>query len=252
MKTKAKNLWNSIFVLFFVGLGFSPLFSQQGIPILYNFQEDKLTVRLELNADQIDSLKKLGNMLQSQATQDRQNFKGNAQALLAAAERRALMADNLLTTLLDDSQKLKLKALKEEQISYRDVFVLKEVLVLDELQTAKVQLIIENYTLQPDEIDSHIAQNSGELRENPDEIGGRDLNRQGMDRMDGRGYQANRGMRPAEDALVDLFKEQERKKQKAIEALLTPEQKVSYTQLKEILRKEFDLRMAKLKETKKE
>lgn len=221
-----------------------PLFSQFSAPLLYNFQEDELKARLNLDEEQMGALQRLVRMLQSQAYSDRLNFKDNVAALVAAAERRLTMAENLLTSVLTDTQKNLLPEIKEQQRPHREFFLLKEILVLDQTQLVKLQTILETYKPEPMNKEEILAEYSHEPIEEQNEY----LNQEVPGQRNGRIDRPVHTGRDAGDIYVEILKEKEKKKQKAIEAILTTEQKVPYTQLKEILRKEFDLRMEKQRE----
>ncbi|UCH96548.1 MAG: hypothetical protein JSV88_06780 [Candidatus Aminicenantes bacterium] len=265
MKIKLKHSLMMLFILlFFCGA----IFSQDSGSLLLDFQENQLKERLQLTPQQVDTVKEIIKMLQSQESLDRQNFKENALALVAAAVRRAQMAEMKLSNDLEDSQKATLRQIKEEQQVTREFFTLKEGLILTAEQAAKVKAILQIYDSQrPVRGDAY--DNIGDL----------------YDPMDyGYGYSPGYGMpgnipgtmpgtipgttqrnmpgtmpgnmartrRPYKmrmnEGLIEKLRKHEAKKEKAIEPILTPEQKILFNQLKEIRHKELEMLLEKIRQ----
>jgi hypothetical protein len=256
MKIKQKHSLIMLFILLFCCGG---LFSQGSGSLLMDFQENQLKTRLQLTPQQVDYVKKIIKMLRAQEKLDRQNFKQNALALIAAAVRRAQMAEMKLSNDLNDSQKAALKNIKEEQKKTREFFTLKEGLILTAAQAAKVKTILQIYASQrPVRGDAY--DNMGNLY---DPMG------YGYGYGSGYGVQGNipgtrqrnmpgtmqgdmmRTMRPNAmrmgEGLIEKLRKHEAKKEKAIEPILTPEQKILFIQLKEVRHKELDMISEKIR-----
>ena len=276
MKIKHSNtLMTAILLLLFCG----SLFAQSG-GLLFDIQEDQLTQRLELTPEQVETVKDILKMIQGQDSLDRQNFAGNAQALVAAAVRRAQMAEIKLFNDLDDSQKIKLNQIKEEQKKDREFFSLKEGLLLTADQAPKIKALLQVYASKTfKRRDSY-----NDMADSMDQMGYGYGYGSGYGYGPGYGYGSGYGMpgtmpgnypgnypgnvpgnmqnnmygelqgarrpNPAmmnEDLIEDL-RNHEADKEKAIEQLLTPEQKVLFNQLKEVRHKELKMMMDKIRD----
>ena len=256
MKIKYKHSLMMVFILlFFCGA----IFSQGRGLLILDFQENQLKKRLQLTPQQVDSVKEIIKMLQAQESLDRQNFKKNALALLAAAVRRAQMAEIKLSNDLNDSQKATLKEIKEEQKKAGEFFSLKEGLILTVEQAVKVKAILQIYSSQRpvrgDAYDNMVdlldpmGYGSGySVQGNmPGTIPGTtQRNMPGTmqrDRMRTRRPYAAR----MNTGLIEKLRKHEAKKEKAIEPILTPEQKILFNQLKEKRHKEMEMLLEKIR-----
>jgi Spy/CpxP family protein refolding chaperone len=261
MKIKQKHFLMMLFIMFFF---YGAIFSQNSRLLLLDFRENQLKERLQLTPRQVDSVKEIVKMLQAQESLDRQNFKKNALALVAAAVRRAQMAEMKLSNDLDDSQKATLMEMKKEQNKDREFFSLNEGLILTVEQAAKVKTILQIYTSKrPVRGDAY--DNMLDLYDPMD---------YGYGYGPGYGMQGNipgtmpgtsphnmpgtmqgdmmRTRRPyamrMNDGLIEKLKKHEAKKEKAIEPILTPEQKILFNQLKEVRHKELEMMLEKLRQ----
>ena len=138
MKIKHKHFLMMLFILLFFS---GAIFSQGSGLLLLDFRENQLKERLQLTPGQVDTVKIIIKMLRSQESLDRQKFKKNALALIAAAVRRAQMAEMKLSNDLNDTQKATLMELKKEQNNDREFFTFKEGLLLTAEQAAKVKAL---------------------------------------------------------------------------------------------------------------
>ncbi|MGE5343875.1 MAG: hypothetical protein ACM3SY_20585 [Candidatus Omnitrophota bacterium] len=236
--------------------GISP--AQTTENLLFDFQVSKLQERLQLTPEQAETVQKLEKMLQGQETLDHQNFGSNGLALIAAAMRRAQMAEFQLERILDDSQKLKLKALKDEQQKDKELFNLKEGLMLTADQIGKLKPILEeeNKKQHINNIDygdrfSGMGMGYpdmggyGMIGQNPRDMPGLYPNQipgQMYDQTAGGQMYGTRGFK---DSAGDAIREQEAEKDKAIEKMLTPDQKKLFEQLKHERQKEIEQMLEK-------
>jgi hypothetical protein len=108
----------------------------------------ELQAQLQLNDEQASEVERIFKMAQSQAELDRENFKGNALALIEAAKRRRDMSDSLCEALLNPGQKELFLAYKEKRKQEDGFFILKEGLILTEEQSWQVKNILDEYRRQ--------------------------------------------------------------------------------------------------------
>jgi len=261
MKIKQKHSLMMLFILLFF---YGAIFSQGSGSLLLDFQENQLKERLELTPGQVDSVKEIIKVLQAQESLDRENFKKNALALIAAAVRRAQMAEIKLSNDLNDSQKATLMEIKKEQNNDREFFSLNEGLILTVEQAAKVKAILQIYASQRpvrgddydnmldlyDPMDYGYGYGSGYGTQGniPGTMPGT-TQRNMPGTMQGDMMRTRRpyAMRMNE-GLIEKLKQHEAKKEKAIEPILTPEQKILFKQLKEVRHKELEMILEKLRQ----
>ncbi len=105
----------------------------------------ELQARLQLTTEQVTGVVKIYKMVQSQALMDRENFKGNALALIQAAMRRRDMADGFVEKLLTPEQKPLFVDYKEKRKMMEEFFILNEGLQLTEEQSVQVKQILDEY-----------------------------------------------------------------------------------------------------------
>jgi hypothetical protein len=261
MKIKQKHFLMMLFILLFFS---GAIFSQGSRLLLLDFRENQLKERLQLTPGQVETVKVIIKMLQSQENLDRENFRKNALALVAAAVRRAQMAEMKLSNDLNDTQKATLMEIKKEQNKEREFFTLKEGLLLTAEQTAKVKALLQIYaSKRPVRGDAY--DNMLDLYDPMD---------YGYGYGPGYGMQGNipgtmpgtaqrnmpgtmqgdmmRSRRPhamrMNEGLIEKLKQHEAKKEKAIEPILTPEQKILFNQLKEVRHKELEKILEKLRQ----
>lgn len=230
-------------ILFAIGSG-SFLFPQSIDTLLFNLQENDLKEHLILNPEQIEKVQQIFTMLQSQETQDRENFRDNSLGLVGAAIRRLQMAETLLQTILSEPQKAKLSEMKEAQKNYKQYFYYKEGLSLTPEQAAKVKSYLE--VAKPER-----QLNNIEDIENGSMAPGMTNNLPGTmvgSNMNGQRDTLQPPM-PRRNDPNELIRDFEREKEKTIEKLLTPEQKKLFVQLKEYLRKELEAKLEKKQAT---
>ncbi len=261
MKIKQKH---SLMMLFILLSCCGAIFSQGSGSLLWDFRENQLKERLQLTPGQVDTVKEIMKMLQAQESLDRENFDKNALALVAAAVRRAQMAEIKLANDLNDSQKATLMEIKKEQNKDSEFFSLKEGLILTVEQAAKVKAILQIYSSQPP-VQGDAYDNMADLYDpmnyGPTYVPGYGMpgNMPGtmpgtMDRnmpgtmpgdMDMMRTRRPYAMRMSE-GLIEKLRKHEAKKEKAIEPILTPEQKILFNQLKEVRHKELEMLLEKI------
>lgn len=257
MKIKQKHSLMMLFILLFF---YGAVFSQGSGLLLLDFRENQLKEFLQLTPGQVDSVKEIIKMLQAQESLDRQNFKKNALALVAAAVRRAQMAEIKLSNELNDSQKATLMEIKKEQNKAREFFSLKEGLILTVEQAVKVKAILQLYAskrpVRGDAYDNMLdlydpmgyGSGSGMRGNIPGTMPGT-TQRNMPGTMQGDMMRTRRpyAMRMNE-GLIKKLRKHEAKKEKAIESILTPEQKILFNQLKEVRHKELEMILEKIKQ----
>ncbi|HLP46535.1 MAG TPA: hypothetical protein VK469_11330, partial [Candidatus Kapabacteria bacterium] len=102
----------------------------------------ELQVQLQLTEEQGARVVKIFKMAQSQALMDRENFKGNALALIQAALRRRDMTDGLVEGSLTPEQKPAFVEYKQKRKWTEELFYLNEGLLLSEAQSVQVKQIL--------------------------------------------------------------------------------------------------------------
>ena len=264
MKIKQKHFLMMLFILLFFS---GAIFSQGSRLLLLDFREDLLKERLELTPGQVDTVKIIIKMLQSQESLDRQNFNKNALALIAAAVRRAQMAEMKLSNDLDDTQKATLMEIKKEQNNNREFFTFNEGLLLTAEQAAKVKALLQIYAskrpVRGDAYDNMLdlydpmdygsgygagyAPGYGMQGNIPGTMPGTAQRMPGTMQRDMMRPRRSYGMRMNE-SLIEKLKQHEAKKEKAIEPILTPEQKILFKQLKEVRHKELEMILEKIRQ----
>lgn len=260
MKIKQNH---SLMIFFILLLFYGSLFSQNRGLLLLDLQENQLKERLQLTPEQVNSVKEIIKMLRGQASLDRQNFKENAHALVAAAVRRAQMAESRLAAGLDNTQKAALMKIKKEQKKDREFFSLKQGLILTVEQAAKVKLILQRYDAQRN-VRGDAYDNMGDLmgpmsygygmpgmmRGNMPpgaRPGTMQRNMPGTMQGNMQGTMRPNAMR-INERLIEKLRNLEAEKEKAVEPLLNPEQKKLFKQLKEARHKEFEILLQKIRE----
>jgi len=259
----------TVLILFFIS---APIFSQLSGALLFEIQEDQLQKSLQLTPEQSESLKEIIRILGTQEKLDRQNFSGNALALVAAAVRRAQMAEFKLVSDLTDSQKKILMQIKEKQQKNREFFSLKEGLLLTQEQCGKVKALLQAFANKPLErrisYDPLDTMGYGYGYGNSFGYGpgygygsgyGLPGSTQGYlpgNRLGNRTGSLTGGMNNARrtnpammnEDLIESLRIHEAEKEEAIEKLLTPEQKKLFSQLKEARKKELQKMMDDIRE----
>lgn len=261
MKIKQKHFLMILFILLFFS---GAIFSQGSGLLLLDFRENQLKERLQLTPGQVDTVKIIIKMLQSQENLDRQNFKKNALALIAAAVRRAQMVEMKLSNELSDTQKTTLTEIKKEQNNDREFFTLKEGLLLTAEQAAEVKALLQIYAskrpVRGDAYDNMLdlydpldygygygagyAPGYGMQGNIP---GTAQRNMPGTMQRDMIHPRRSYAMRMTE-GLIEKLKEHEAKKEKAIEPILTKEQKILFNQLKKVRHKELEKILEKIRQ----
>lgn len=267
---------NILFVLIVLIAIFSSYsFSQEGEPApvtltpgeftIFDLPISKLQERLALTEEQVAILTDASKMMKSQEKLDQENFKTNALALIAAALRREQMIEMKLVMNLNEEQKTKLTSIKDVQRKDRELFTLKEGLILTPEQTEKVQAIIRFQRSQTPKQDGNNMEdyeymsgfsglmNNSLIRNQLSGVGNTQYpgQMQDYDQDQMMRDQAIRRMRMTESFSDKLLKLEE-EKEKGIEKLLTNEQKKRFDQLKIERRKEFEKAMEKMKEQRQE
>jgi len=131
----------------------------------------ELQARLQLTPEQAAGVVKIFKMAQSQALTDRENFKGNALALIRAAMRRRDMTDGFVEKLLTPEQKPLFVDYKEKRKWTEEFFILDEGLQLSREQSLQVKQILDEYRELLNEDRENMAalaeENGGDLLNDP-------------------------------------------------------------------------------------
>ncbi|HLP59632.1 MAG TPA: hypothetical protein VK186_12410 [Candidatus Deferrimicrobium sp.] len=226
----------------------------------------ELQVQLQLTEEQVARVVKIFKMAQSQALMDRENFKGNALALIQAALRRRDMTDGLVEGSLTPEQKPAFVEYKQKRKWTEELFYLNEGLLLSEAQSVQVkQILDEHRELLKAERENMQAwsENSAEMLNDP--YGNMYGGVGGVNGMPGTvpvpgsvpgsvpGQLRQGGMRGdmpgelrgvnEESRLLETLKDQDSKKEKKIEKVLTEEQQKMYKDIIKMQQQELKKRL---------
>jgi hypothetical protein len=209
------------YIFLIVVLASTPLWAQRRDTYLYDLDEHNLSVRLALSAEQLTNLRAMLKMLQAQRDLDRQNFAGNVQALIAAGLRRVQMAETIMLKDMNDAQKLRLAELKNMQARERQFFEINESLDLTVEQRAKLRAVLDIYKDLPEigERDQMDTRSSADYISND----------RGIDPRTGRVSGFNQGLRNGRET---DFNSREIDRERAIDEVLTKEQRKQFDLLK--------------------
>lgn len=185
---------------------------------------------LKLSETQINKFNEMLGVYNSQATLDRDTFSPNPIALIEAAKRRMDIFHMGMTSLLNDDQKVHYLSIKENNFNDKELFILKEGLLLTNSQTLHAGFILEEYNVRLD----LIRESKSGKRKNSDRTkltakgsgrGGKGGGRGGM-----KGGSSRKSGNPREeiDSLISA-------KSKRIKAILTESQRSYYKQLRKYL-----------------
>ncbi|MEN8223159.1 MAG: hypothetical protein ABFR36_07855, partial [Acidobacteriota bacterium] len=106
---------------------------------------NELKLRLNLNETQVEELVKIFSASDSQKKIDVDLFGSSATALIRAAERRREITDSRVNDILTDLQKISFDKYKKERVEKRELFDLKEGLLLTAKQEIQAELVISEY-----------------------------------------------------------------------------------------------------------
>lgn len=208
-----------------------------------------LQARLQLTEEQVVGVIKVYKMAQSQALTDRENFTGNALALLQAARRRREMVDGFVEKLLTPEQKPVFAEYKERRKMDEEFFELNEGLQLTQEQSVQVKKILDEYReWLKTELENNAAmadENGGDLLNDPynnvpGAVGNMSGNVPGRTRgnvptMMRSGVHGDRPgeLRGAneESRMLEAMKDLDAKKEKKIDKVLTEEQQKMYKEI---------------------
>lgn len=105
----------------------------------------QISAQLGLTDNQALEVGKILKMTNSQAAQDRENFKGNARGLIEMARQRRRTRDQLIFRLLDEEQKHKFFTYMKKKQSEEELFLLTEGLMLTGEQLSQVKRILNEF-----------------------------------------------------------------------------------------------------------
>ncbi len=215
----------------------------------------ELRAQLQLTEEQLAEVERIFKMAQSQGELDRENFKGNAMALIEAAKRRRDMTDSLCEDLLKPEQKELFRAYKGKRKQEDGFFILKEGLILTEEQSYQAKKILDE---SRKEFEAEQQRMAAEMEEGYGDMGG------GIGGMAGetpygmpygspygmpggasgisdprRSGQAFMRAGNRESRLMDVMQELENKIAKKIKPLLTKEQDKMYEDIRKMQQAEL-------------
>jgi hypothetical protein len=259
-KTKSNKLTYLVVLISILVLSWLSAVSQTGDAVTAVARE--LQARLQLTPEQATGVVKIFKMAQSQALMDRENFKGNALALIQAALRRRDMTDGLVEGLLTPEQKPIFADFKEKRKMSEEFFLLNEGLLLTEEQSAQVKQILDEYRellIADRENMAALAQeNGGDLLNDPyGNMQGGVGNMPGTVPGSVPGQVPNMmrgGMRSGgipgelrganeESRMLEAMKDQDAKKEKKIQKVLTEEQQKMYKDIIKMQQQEIKKRL---------
>lgn len=217
MQKKKINVFK-VFLLIFIIMYFIPLFAvevnTQPVDLLSE-QVTKLKNQLSLDDSQTTKLREILEKEQATAAANRETFKNNALKLTQAAYDRKKEKETQIEALLNPIQKEKFKEISKMSRFDRDLFELTEGLLLNDEQTFIVEGILIDYYNKVKEI-------IPEERWSDEEVGP-DMSMQTP--IKEIGAQREFGL------MKRMIKSFERKKDKAIEKVLTPGQEILFEQI---------------------
>ncbi|MCX6580804.1 MAG: hypothetical protein NT166_11555 [Candidatus Aminicenantes bacterium] len=259
-KRKSNKLTYLIVLISILVLSSLPAVSQtsdEATAVAREFQ-----ARLQLTPEQATGVVKIFKMAQSQALMDRENFKGNALALIQAAIRRREMTDGLVEGLLTPEQKPIFADFKEKRKMAEEFFLLNEGLLLTEEQSVQVKQILDEYRelliADRENMAAMAAENGGDLLNDPyGNMQGGVGNMSGtvpgsipgnvpsMMRGGMRGGGIPGELRGAneESRMLEAMKDQDAKKEKKIQKVLTEEQQKMYKDIIKMQQQELKKRL---------
>ena len=103
---------------------------------------NELQVTLALDEKQVEDLWKIFSASNSQKKIDIDLFRSSCTAMIRAAERRREINDSRINDILEDHQKVSFESYKKARAKKKELFHLKEGLLLTEKQGIQVELII--------------------------------------------------------------------------------------------------------------
>ncbi|MDQ1351621.1 MAG: hypothetical protein QG657_1926 [Acidobacteriota bacterium] len=254
-KNKSNKITNLIVLISILVLSSLPIVSQTGDPVSTITTE--LQARLQLTPEQVTGVVKIFKMAQSQALVDRENFKGNALALVQAAMRRREMTDGFVEKLLNPEQMPLFADYKERRKMTEEFFVLNEGLQLTQEQSVQVKQILDEYRewfkTERENSEALGDENSGDLLNDPyDNLQGGIGNRPGNvpGSMPNIMRNRTRGDMPGElrganeeSRMLEALKDLDAKKEKKIEKVLTEEQQKMYKDIIKMQQQEMKKRL---------
>jgi hypothetical protein len=176
----------------------------------------KLKEKLKLDDTQLAKVREILEKDRAQAVKDRETFKENAISLIQVAYDRRDTTNTQIESLLNPDQKERFKEIVEMTRFDRDLFELTEGLCLNDEQAFTVEgILIDYYNAVKGMIPEEMRPEGGDEKSGRF---GRMIPPEGM-----RGF----------GRLREVMREREKKKNKAIEKILTKEQKELFKQIKE-------------------
>jgi hypothetical protein len=221
----------------------------------------ELQARLQLTPEQAAGVVKIFKMAQSQALTDRENFKGNALALIRAAMRRRDMTDGFVEKLLTPEQKPLFVDYKEKRKWTEEFFILDEGLQLSREQSLQVKQILDEYrellNADRENMAALAEENGGDLLNDPyNTMPGGVGNIPGSITGNTRGNVPNmmrsgvHGGIPGElrganeeSRMLESLKDLDDKKEKKIQKVLTEEQQKMYKDIIKMQQQEMKKRL---------
>lgn len=131
------------------------------IPVIPSKNINDFKDELKLSEPQIKKFEKTIKIYYSQAILDRETFKTNSIALIEAAKRRRSIFDAGMNSFLNDEQKMQYESIKRDSIIDKELFILKEGLLLTDPQVLQARFILEEYNPRIDIIRENMSEMHG-------------------------------------------------------------------------------------------
>jgi len=204
----------------------------------------ELKIKLGLDEVQVVRVEAILSANKSQKDVDINLFKMSSMALIRAAERRLNIIDGRISDILRGNQKISFNSYKKERKMNRELFRLREGLLLDRKQEIQIELIISEYRsiLKKlyDRLDYYVK--SGQDMRRKNSKGERLLKSRtgGLERR-------TPGVKKMEQGPSERILNVQKEKAKRITKYLTLKQKVLYSEILRFQKQELRLHMRKLR-----
>ncbi len=204
---------------------------------------NELKVQLELDKDQVKKIEAVFSANRSQRSVDINLFKTSSMAMIRAAERRQGITDGRIIDILKDNQKKSFDSYRRKRERGKELFRLREGLLLDRKQEIRIGLIVAEYRNVLNELKIKIEHyiKSGQARKRKSSESGRLLRSRssGLERR-------NPEVRKMEQGPIERISGVQNEKAKRIRKYLKREQKILYSEILRFQERELRLFIRKL------
>ncbi len=154
-----KGLSSFVLLAFLLLLPGYAIPAQENRPVVSLFF--KHLQELVLDEQQNTRVQEILHMVEKQAEKDHSLYRGNPLALIEAAKRRVNMRDKLIFEILNQKQQQEFTNYLKLQEYNSEFFRLKEGLVLNRDQQAKIAVILDDYNSQMKDLRKKMRKNRG-------------------------------------------------------------------------------------------